>query len=226
MDAEEPDECYMLFNRLFQSVEFTAMYQIPSYMHWLFQMDLDDAYAYHKRQLQLLQFKKSGRMVLKSPFHQLGLDSILKYYPDALIVQQHRAPETIVASGCSFSEILKRPFSDDVDSHDVGKEWLFQLESYTNTFEKARERLESSHPGQFVDIYYKYFVSDPWLALETIYGHLGEELTGSARASIQGWIDGNPKGKRGAHSYSLEDYGLSNADVDRVFGSYREKYDV
>lgn len=224
MGAEEPDECYMLFNRLFQSVEFTAMYHIPTYMHWLFQMDLDDAYAYHKRQLQVLQHKKSGRMILKSPFHQLGLESILKHYPDALIVQQHRAPETIVASGCSFSEILKRPFSDSVDPLDIGREWLFQLETYTNTFETARASLEQLYPQQFIDIHYEEFVRDPWPAMEKIYAHIPQEMSADARASIQHWIDSNPKGKRGSHEYRLEQYGLDSSDVERVFGEYKHKY--
>lgn len=203
LGAEEPDECFLLFNRNFMSVQFNTLYRVPSFAAWLFAQDLTDCYAYHKRQLQLLQFRKSGRWVLKSPFHQLGLGAILTHYPDALIVQTHRAPLTIVASGCAFCEVLKRPSTDALDLAELGQEWLDMLDVYTRGFEAARARLEPGHPGQFVDVYYDDFVADPMAAVERIYGAAGQPLTTQASASMQAWLERNPQGRHGRHEPRL-----------------------
>ena len=227
IDAAEPDECYMLLNRNFMSVEYSAMFHIPSYANWLYaNLCSSDSYAYHHQQLKLLQSKRPGQWVLKAPFHQLGLDGILKEYPDAIIVQTHRHPETFVASGCSFSELLRKSGSDHVDRSVVGRDWMEMLEIYTQTFEEARSRHEPQCPGQFIDVYHNDFVRDPWPAIESIYQAAGKSLSGDGRVAMQNWLDNNPKGKHGKHEYNLQDYGISAADVDALFGGYIERYQL
>ncbi|MEP1472872.1 MAG: sulfotransferase [Halieaceae bacterium] len=227
IDAEEPDECYMLLNRNFMSVEYSAMFHVPSYANWLYRnLCASGSYAYHKQQLQLLQSKHPGSWVLKAPFHQLGLSEILKHYPDAIIVQTHRAPMSFVASGCSFSELLRRSGSDTVDKHEIGRDWMDMLEIYTRTFEQDRANLEANHPGQFVDIHHDDFVADPWPAIESIYAARGDTLSSEARKQMQTWLDNHPQGKHGKHSYRLDDYGISRAQVEALFDSYISRYNL
>jgi hypothetical protein len=183
-----------------------------------------DSYAYHHQQLKLLQSKRGGQWVLKAPFHQLGLDGILREYPDAIIVQTHRHPETFVASGCSFSELLRKSGSDYVDKSVVGRDWMDMLEVYTRTFEEARSRHELNCPGQFIDVYHDEFVDDPWPVIESIYKASGKALSEQGRGDMQLWLDNNPKGKHGMHEYHLQDYGISTADVAALFGDYIERY--
>ena len=223
--AEEPDECYMLLNRVFMSVEYSALFHIPSYANWLYaQLCARDSYAWHKLQLQLLQSKHPGQWVLKAPFHQLGLTEILKYYPDAIIVQTHRAPLALVASGCSFSELLRKSGSDHVDREEIGRDWLEMLRVYTHTFEADRARLEPDHPGQFLDIYHDDFVADPWPGIEAIYRARGTPLQAPGRAAMERWLEANPRGKHGRHEYRLQDYGISRGEVEALFGPYVQRY--
>lgn len=227
IDAEAPDECYMLFNREFMSVEYSAMFHIPSYANWLYeQLSERDCYRSHRRQLQLLQYRHSGSWVLKAPFHQLGLRQILHYYPDAIIVQTHRAPLSFVASGCSFSEFLRRSSSDAVDRQQIGRDWMAMLAIYTRTFEADRAALESTYPGQFLDIKHDDFVADPWPAIEAIYAARGRPLSHSGRAAMTRWLEQNPKGKHGRHQYRLEDYGISQTEVADLFGDYILRYEL
>ncbi len=227
MDAEEPDECYMLLNRNFMSVEYSALFHIPSYANWLYaNLCSRDSYAWHKLQLQLLQSRHPGRWVLKAPFHQLGLAEILKYYPDAIIVQTHRAPMTLVASGCSFSEVLRRSASDHIDREEIGRDWMDMLDIYTHTFEADRARLEPQFPGQFVDLQHDDFVADPWPGIEAIYRLRGTSLGAEGRAAMQRWLAEHPPGKHGKHEYRLEDYGLARADVEALFGDYAKRYNL
>ena len=224
LEAEAPDECYMLFNRNFMSVEYSAMYHIPSYANWLYEQDLSNLYAYHKKQLQLLQSKKSGSWVLKCPYHQMGLRAILEHYPDAIIVQTHRSPKSFVGSGCSFSELLRKSCSDKVEKETVGSDWMEMLKFYTETFERDREELSQIHGEQILDIFHDEFVVDPWPGIKKIYEVAGRELSEEAKNNMQNWLDANPKGKHGKHEYKLEDYGLSDEKVRDVFSSYAERY--
>jgi len=227
IDAEEPDECYMLLNRNFMSVEYSAMYHIPTYANWLYaHLGDSDSYAYHRLQLQLLQSQRPGQWILKAPFHQLGLDGILREYPDAIIVQTHRDPMSIVASGCSFSEILRKSGSDHIDKRVIGRDWMEMLDVYTHTFEAARARLEPGRPDQFIDVYHDEFVSDPWPIIQSIYGACNRELSEEGRVAMQSWLKSNPRGKHGKHEYCLEDYGISKHDVEALFGDYVLRYNL
>jgi hypothetical protein len=225
LGAEEPDECYMLLNRNFMSVEYSALFHIPSYANWLYaNLCTRDSYSWHKLQLQLLQSRHKGLWVLKAPFHQLGLAEILKYYPDAIIVQTHRAPMSIVASGCSFSEILRKSSSDHLDRDEIGRDWMDMLSIYTHTFEAEREQLESQHPGQFLDLKHDDFVANPWPAIEKIYQLRGVQLTDQGRAGMAQWLAQNPRGKHGKHEYRLQDYGITVSQVEELFGDYALRY--
>ena len=225
LEAEEPDECYMLLNRNFMSVEYSAMFHIPSYANWLYDnLCTRDSYAWHKLQLQLLQSQHPGAWVLKAPFHQLGLAQILKYYPDAIIVQTHRAPVSIVASGCSFSEVLRKSGSDHIDRDEIGRDWMDMLRIYTRTFEAERAQLESQYPDQFLDLKHDDFVADPWPAIEKIYQMRGTPLTEVGRSAMAQWLMEHPRGKHGKHEYRLQDYGISRAQVEEMFGDYAGRY--
>ena len=224
LDAEAPDECHLLFNRNFMSVEYTALYHVPAYAKWLYEADLEAPYAYHKRQMQLLQYRKRGAWVLKSPFHQLGLPAILRHHPNAIIVQTHRAPMTFVASGCSFVTMVRQGGSDRVDHRVIGQDWMAMLKAYTRSFEANRARLEPEHRGQFIDVNHDEFVRDPWPELEKIYAASGREFSQESRQSMKRWLDENPKGKHGKHQYRLSDYGITAADVETIFGDYVARY--
>jgi len=227
IDAQEPDECYMLLNRCFMSVEYSAMYHIPSYANWLYEnLCQSGAYDYHRLQLQLLQSHRPGQWILKAPFHQLGLEAILQQYPDAIIIQTHRAPMSFVGSGCSFSEILRKSGSDHIDRNEIGRDWMDMLSVYTHTFEEARARLEPGRSDQFIDVYHDDFVADPWPIIESIYAASNRELSGEGRAAMQSWLDNNPRGKHGKHEYRLEDYGISRGDVEALFGDYMARYNL
>lgn len=226
LDAESPDECHMFFNQTLVSVEFTSSYNIPSYTSWVYRQNFDPLYAYHKKQMQLLQFKKPGRWVMKTPLHQLGVRAILNNHPDAIIIQTHRAPMTIVASGFSFNEVVRSGNSDHVDRNVIGRDWMEMMRIYSEEFESARAELEPSHQGQFLDVYHDDFVKNPWPDLEKIYSAANTSISEQGRTLMNNWLASNPKGRHGKHEYRLEDYGVARADVEALFADYVQRYKV
>ncbi len=227
IDAEEPDECYMLLNRSFMSVEYSALFHIPEYADWLYeQLVPRGCYDYHSLQLKILQSCHPGRWVLKAPFHQLGLAEIMRLYPDAIIVQTHRPIGEVVASGCSFSTLLRRSGSDEVDLYEIGRDWMGMLRAYTNRFEKTRAELEDKYPGQFVDLMYTDFVGDPLAGIRKIYAASGNLLETEVEKLMANWLASNPQGKHGEHTYQLSDYGISIDEVKDLFDEYCIRYDL
>jgi len=93
MRGDIPAECGLLMAGTFISDHNASLHQTPSYSAWCAGADFVPVYEYHKKILQILQWKNPrGRWLLKAPEHQVHLDTLLKVYPDARIVQTHRDP--------------------------------------------------------------------------------------------------------------------------------------
>jgi hypothetical protein len=66
-------------------------------------------------------------------------------------------------------------------------------------------------------------VADPLGEVERLDARLGLELSGAARQRMTRWIGRDHHRRRGRpHRYSLADFGLDPAEVDRRFARYRE----
>ena len=71
------------------------------------------AYAFHRRFLQHLQSRCPGeRWVLKSPGHLGPVDALLHEYPDAMVVQTHRDPLSVIPSVSSLEYTMRCVSSD------------------------------------------------------------------------------------------------------------------
>ena len=98
MSAGEVEECWQLLRQSIMSISYESLAHIPSYSDWLAGQDWTPAYARHKRNLQLIGANDvDRRWVLKNPSHLFALDALMATYPDAVVVQCHRPPETIIA---------------------------------------------------------------------------------------------------------------------------------
>jgi hypothetical protein len=131
---------------------------------------------------------------------------------------------SFVASGCSFSELLRRSGSDHVERAEIGRDWMEMLTIYTRTFEADRARLEPEFPGQFLDVRHDDFVADPWPAVAAIYRMRGTALSERGREAMQAWLEAHPQGKHGKHEYRLEDYAIARDEVQALFADYVERY--
>ncbi len=109
--ATGPQECLLLMALDFRSLIFEGMTLIPTYTSWLLQCDMEPAYRYHRRVLQLLQWRcPPERWWLKTPAHMLSIDALDAVYPDARFVMTHRDVGKVLPSVCAlydtFSSIL------------------------------------------------------------------------------------------------------------------------
>jgi sulfotransferase family protein len=217
MAADQVEECWQLLRQSMRSVSYECLAHLPGYSAWLAGQDWTDAYRRHRRNLQLIGLPDRGRRwVLKNPSHLFALDALLRVYPDALVIQTHRAPRTAIASVCSLaaqaSAGWSSAFAGEVIGHDQLELWARGLERFTA--ERARH-----DPAQFFDVGYSEFAADPVRTVEAVYAYFGLALSDPARAAIAALrAHSAPAAVGPAHRYALSDFGLTGEQVDGRFG--------
>jgi hypothetical protein len=141
MAADQVEECWQLLRQSMRSVSWECLAHLPSYSAWLRPQDWTGAYRRHRRNLQLIGLPDAGRRwVLKNPSHLFALDALLEVYPDALVIQTHRAPDVAIASVCSLAAQASAGWSTTFTGEVIGRDQLELWASGLERFTAARAR--------------------------------------------------------------------------------------
>jgi hypothetical protein len=193
---------------------------VPSYRAWHDGQDKRPEYEFHRHFLQHLQWRTPGkRWVLKAPSHLLALEGLLQVYPDAGIILTHRDPLKVLPSCASFTEVLRRAFSDQVDKVLLAQEVRQRWEEGAGLAVKYRQ-MPGALQKQLFDVRYPELVREPLAMVRRIYEFFDLELTPAAQAAMQRFLQANPKNKDGVHRYSLEEFRLNPQEERRCFQFY------
>jgi hypothetical protein len=226
IQAEEPDEEIMLLEHSFFSTNSEAFVNVPTFSAWLDQQDQAPGYRYLKKLLQFLQWQKKRaggvgeRWVLKTPHHLGFMDLVFAVFPDARVVQTHRDPLQTIPSLASLIHAIRILGSDRADPVVAGRQWSDRMSRALRRCMEVRE----SHEDRFIDVWFADAMRDPLVQIRRIYDFAGMELTPEAEANMRQWMVDNARDKRVAHSYSLEQFGLSEQGIRRDFAAYRERF--
>ena len=174
MAADQVEECWQLLRQSMRSVSWECLAHLPSYSAWLRGQDWTGAYRRHRRNLQLIGLGTDRRWVLKNPSHLFALDALLAVYPDALIVQTHRAPDVAIASVCSLAAQASAGWSDTFTGEVIGRD---QLELWASGLERFGAERARHDPARFFDVSYDDLVADPVGTAESVYAHFGLPLS-------------------------------------------------
>jgi len=220
MAADQVEECWQLLRQSMRSVSYECLAHLPSYSAWLAGQDWTSAYRRHRRNLQLIGLPDRGRRwVLKNPSHLFALDTLLRVYPDALVIQTHRDPRAAIASVCSLAGPASAGWSTVFTGEVIGRD---QLDLWARGLERFTSERVRHDPARFFDVDYSEFVADPVRTVEAVYAHFGLALTGPARAAMLAVRERSAPAAVGpAHRYALSDFGLTGGEVDERFAGYR-----
>jgi len=221
--AVYPNECMFFMIHDFKGLALESRGKLKAYRDWLFQTDMNSAYFYHKRFLQMLQADAPGVWNLKMPSHGLWLETLLATYPDARLVWAHRDPFTATSSFCSILSMAHMGYTGRIDYDWLGEDCSYQAQLHLDRIMDSRERLGHD---RIIDVHYADVTRDPMGAVRTLYADLGDTLSPQAEAAMQAWLDENPQGKFGKHEYALDQYGLSVETLTPMFERYLSAYDV
>ena len=226
MGARLPQECVAITQHEFASMVWHTAYRVPSYQAWLEQADHRWVYASHRRWLQYLQWKVTARQwVLKSPGHLWALDALLAVYPDARIVQTHRDPLKVIASLVSLVCTLRSIATDDIDPHEIGRDWTVRLADGLNRTMRVRDSGRVA-AEQVFDVAFGEFMRDEIAMVRRMYRHFGMALSAEAEARMRRFLADNRADKHGRHTYALSLGGLDEATERRRYAQYQERYGI
>jgi len=220
MKADWPEECRHILEQNFTDDRYESAANLPRYVDWYHKTPHLETYVRHKRVIQLIgSTDPERRWLLKYPVHLRQLPALLDVYPDACIVQTHRDPRTVMASYASFLSKVHAVHEKDVDVAAIART---QLEGWAHAAEAGIAARELAPAGQFFDLNFADFMSDPVGAAKRIYAHFDQELSAEGETCLQAWQDSHPQGKHGQHVYEKEDIGISETEILDRFAGYME----
>ena len=226
INANSPQECSEITAHVFASLRFDTTYRIPSYRRWLDATGHLQAYRFHKRFLQHLQYQAgdSGRWVLKCPDHVFALAAIRSVYPDARLVLVHRDPLAVLLSVARLTETLRRPFTRSIDKAEIGPQDSARWLAATELMISAAQEQPFAEP--IFHVHYADLVSDPLGTVAALYQHFGETLAPEATARIDRLVEAKPNGGYRTHGSRLEEYGLDARLESEHYARYMAHFGI
>ena len=227
MAADEPEEEVFYLQEAFACLLFHLRLYLPGYEQWLRTHDLTPAYDLLVDLLHLNEWRAgvpAGRpRVMKSPQYAHDIQVVTRRFPDAKIVFTHRDPIKYVGSFLSIHRGTRPGEYPGLDHVERSHERLEMLEYERDQVAAVR----AAQPAErFFDVLYADLTRDPIAVVRRVYEFLDRPLTAEAETAMRAWLADNPQGTGGGHRYTLEEFGLDTAHVDRRFADYRERFSV
>jgi hypothetical protein len=227
MGALLSQECVTMMGDAFCTPLFHNQFRVPSYEDWVDRRaDFSHVYDFHYKQLQHMQSSCAGeRWVLKTGAHMWGLEHLLAKYPDARIVFTHRDPVKSLTSYASLTALVRSMGSTEVDRFEIAEDWSPRI---LRAIEHALDvRDAKTYPdAKMYDMYFGDFVGSQFAQVEKIYDVFDLEMSGAAADAMRRFIDANPPGVHGVHTYTAEEYGIDPARVRRDFARYIDRFQL
>lgn len=217
-----PQECGSFMTTSFQSSNPAMLSRLPRFYEWFKTIDARFRYEVHKMWLQQLSWRNPrAHWVLKIQEHMYKMPALRSVYPDAIFIQPHRDPTTVIASISQLIRVIRDPAYDHQDVAALGREFLGLWWDGLKCMIDYRK----AHPDLPIhDMRYKDLIVDPVTAIRAAYQQFGWNFTPESAAGILGWLRENPADKHGKRHYSLAELGLDEKTVRDVYAEYIETY--
>lgn len=217
MRPELPDECGHLFRAAFLSPSYFIA-PTPSYLDGYAEHDARSAYRDYAALLGLLSAGDPRRLVLKEPSHVLFLPALFEAMPDAMVVQTHRDPRSVVPSFVKLLTTAQALVSDDLDLAVMAPAIQRWVQACA---ERSVARAEAGALRVF-DLDYRDLVDDPVGTVERIH-HRFELPFDPA------WRDLLHRETAGAHDrtpnpYTAATFGLDEDAIAEAFAPYLARF--
>lgn len=185
-----------------------------------------DNYKYVKSLFQYLQWQQGGRRgrrwLMKHEAHHGRLDEALAVYPKATLVHLHRDPLVSLPSLLKLMLESYKAINPDISADDIAPLLIRRLVDAMARYMEARERLALDE--RILDVKYEHIRSNPMPVFHEIYRRAGHRLTPESEALMAEYERINEQGKHRAHTYSLEQFGLTEDMLRQQFGAYMDRF--
>ncbi len=181
---------------------------------------------FYKNSLQRFMYAEGENKIFlsKNVMSTGRLASVLDIFPDAKIIYLIRDPKESIPSFISmFTTAWKAHSPDITDDSDEARAWGYIGIEYYNYFQEMKKNRINSE--NLVTIKYNELVKAPKETVLKIYNQFNFEVTPKLLERLDQATRKAKKYKSG-HSYSLEQYGLSEQEVYNLMKPVYEEYDI
>jgi hypothetical protein len=198
---------------------------LPTFEVWWRANRHPTAFAYQDRVMRLLHsHRPPHRWLLKYPSYAFQLDDLVAQWPDVQFIWTHRDPLKLVPSTCSVVVDSYRRRIPDWEPDDWSSFGHDQLERFAAAARQGAASRARIGDDRFIDISQPEMEASAVAVAERIYDFAGLTLSDELRATMAAWAEQNRSGSRGAHSYSAEQYGLTEDEIRDAFADYLDAY--
>jgi Sulfotransferase family len=220
------EDCEILAMSFMSPTWFDALGQVPRYDAYMMQKDMAEAMQYHKRVLQLLQWKNPRKhWVLKDPMHLDRLDTVLKVYPDACFVWPHRDPVRALASMISMCGTCQWGRSDYPFK---GGSWEYLTDPNYSAMRlnAVIDKLESGSvpESQFHHLLYQDLVTQPLKCIDDMHKHFGIAPSDAGMAGMARYLTQHPRDARPPHQFIVDEDTIALAH--KAYQRYRDYFGI
>jgi hypothetical protein len=203
------------------TVEWHA--RVPSWRDAYYAFDYDAHLAFLRRELQVLSHLRGpNRWVLKTPQHLEWLGPLGRAFPDATIAFTLRDPVATLQSAITMLAYGDRMRRRTVAADELAAYWVERFERLLRCAVRDQHLID---PDRRVDVPFDAFMADELGTVGQILDASGLEVTAETRRQLQGYLDGNPRGKNGRVLYDLRrDFGLEPAELYRRWAFYFDAF--
>ena len=219
-----PIEDEEIFTLDFQNAYPTLLYRVPALAMLLDAHNAGQAYGFHRQFLQHLQWNQPPRRwALKGIYHQFALDALFAAYPDALCIWPHRDPLEVHPSILAITSVLYGAITDwAMDFRALGPAFV---DSISQSLAATLDNPLVDDP-RIVHMRFEDVVADPVAMIRRAYGQWGQAVSPAHEARMRQWLanPANRPDRYGRYTYALEPFGLAEADIERAFRNYRQRF--
>jgi Sulfotransferase family len=224
MTVEHTHEEIQLLAIDFSTMLFETTAPMPAWRDAYLSRDQRPTYAYLVKVLQVLQWLRGGtRWVLKTPQHLEQFPALVDAFPDATFVVTHRDPVSVTASMVTMIAYTARLTRDRVDLGAMGDYWSDRLERMLRRCADERDVLPADRT---MDMHFDEFMADDLAMVARVYELAGQPLDDRSRASMASFMAAHPRGRHGAVTYDLGQFGLHAVERRRALAFYTERFGV
>jgi hypothetical protein len=160
-------------------------------------------------------------LLSKSTSFSGRVESMLETFPDARVIHLVRHPDACIPSHVSVFFPAWRAHSPEIaeDSPESRAYAQLAVDWYRSMYEKRHKFGED----RYICINYDELVGNPQATIARIYAHFGLQMSDAMRGRLEG-VSRASKDYESRHTYSLEQYGLSEQWIREQLGDVLEAY--
>lgn len=228
MHPDWPEEEMLLLNTGFLSFSFLGNSYVPDFYQYFLQADKTPAYEYMVKLLKLISWQRKDpptkRWLLKNPQHMLDLPTLVKVLPGIKMIFPHRDPLKTVGSVISLMWLFGRQNTDMPLRGPVREVWWDYCQQAARRAIAARENLPQE---QQLDVLYQDINTDWRGVMRRVYAFAKLPFTAEVEQALENWLHASEKeAHHVGHRYALEDFGLSDEEVDAGMQFMRTRHNI